>query len=240
MPSRPSPLSIAHRVALASAAFFGAAVLAIGCSRGADSELEGTAPLGTASSCERTTRYHAVLRDGQPCEPVAALGGRWEATPVFSSAPATVRAMVCAFTWHADGSETPNRAALEALGAKRLVAQCGACEQGASCTEGPSGAPSSPDASSGMRDPGQAGLSPMGSGAQGCNVCVDPCEGCGYIEEDTAYVILPPDLEHHGILELEGIDHNKLYLQFPLTNGVQNYAVELPAHQFQEGFVHVY
>jgi hypothetical protein len=257
--SSASPVPRASRMRVGASIFFAtSAVILFGCSSGHDSEDDGASKLVAPATCEGSHFYQGFLRNGATCQDVFGIGGKWEARSLFPGAPRSVENTACSYSWKSSSTPAslPDRAALSRLDghvAPVCETQCpsGPVPVGSYCPQPPtvdhdrttSGSmyPSltTEEEPGGQVEPGGEG------GAQGCDVCVEPCTDCAMVESSVAYLVLPPAFSAAHVLEIQTSDHEKRYLNFtPPARHSQSYSVKLPAlppgKSYVEGFTHVY
>jgi hypothetical protein len=168
-------------------------------------------------TCSDSGKYFAVHED-EKCSEAPGAGGSWVPSPLFAGAPPEFHA--CTYVWMPAAS-TPaapaDRAALvdhvqPSIGGSALTPSCGAPGQLAK-----------PGMASILEDPDPTSPVPGGEGGTvGCDVC-------GFVDEGTAFVVLPPEQVTLGEFAVKLTNGQSKAFKVDLSTGVKATSVPLPA-----------
>ena len=205
-----SPLLVLA-TAIASALTLGA------CASGAGNDASTSADEGVsadeirAGRCVAARRYDVFLTEGV-CQDVAGTNGTWVAESLFPDAPAEVRDTSCAYEWQ--GSRKIDHLAIYGLPHASVIAPvCAAARDTVSTTVA-------------TDDAAYWDVMIMG-GATGCDVC-------GKLRKDKAWIILPPDRDLIGKVQIPFVDDGSpgatgIALQLrDVPSGVRAVSIDLP------------
>lgn len=160
------------------------------------------------ATCKYPRRYAAILKNGEACTNVPASRGEWVAAPAFEGAPSGA----CTYEWSGEKRARVDRATIRGYVENREGVLSMMCGGSATDTDG--------------LDPGYVeeidGLSIYGmAGSVGCDVC-------GIERNGKVWVVIPPERETHGELQVPLSDGRFKAFRIRAPQGASVMSLTLP------------